>query len=107
MELDALCTRCGRHYAGPAEGCPSCDGPLGAGNYHTGGLTMSADLPREVLVLWGNERDEDEEAVVLVYGHADFTLAEWAEAFKAQNRNLLRRVGAADDLSVYVELDLG
>jgi hypothetical protein len=70
MELDALCTRCGRHYAGPAEGCPSCDGPLGAGN-------------------------------------ADFTLAEWAEAFKAQNRNLLRRVGAADDLSVYVELDLG
>jgi hypothetical protein len=68
---------------------------------------MSTDLPRVAIVEWTNELGEDVVATTAVHGHADFSLAEWAEAFKAQNRNLLRRVGAADDLSVYVELDLG
>jgi hypothetical protein len=68
---------------------------------------MSTDLPRVAIVEWTNDLGEDEAATTAVHGHADFSLAEWAEAFKAQNRNLLRRIGAADDLSVYIELDLG
>jgi hypothetical protein len=68
---------------------------------------MSADLPRVVIVQWTNDLGEDEAATTAVHGHADFDLAEWAAAFKAQNRNLLRKIGQADDLSVYIELDLG
>jgi hypothetical protein len=52
---------------------------------------MSADLPRVVIVQWTNDLGEDEVATTAVHGHADFGLAEWAEAFKAQNRNLLRK----------------
>jgi hypothetical protein len=68
---------------------------------------MSTDLPRVSIVEWTNHLGEDEVVTTAVHGHADFSLAEWAEAFKKQNRDLLRRVGAADDLSVYIELDLG
>jgi hypothetical protein len=68
---------------------------------------MSADLPRVVVVQWTDAQGEENELVTAVHGHADFVLAEWAEAFKAQHRNTLRQIGQTYDLSVYIELDLG
>jgi hypothetical protein len=67
---------------------------------------MSADLPRDVIMQWTNDQGLDEEAIVPVYGHSDFDLAQWAAAFKAQHADTIKDARGARDLCAYIELDL-